>query len=64
MSESEWQNAYLQGGSALQLTDTKKKDAVSRSHSRVHRKNTEPRARKPHKDVRNTQPNRHGWLPE
>lgn len=54
----------LVGGSVLRPTDTKETAAVSRSHSRVHRRNKELRARKPYKDVRNTQPNRHGWLPE
>lgn len=36
MSESEWRNAYLQEGSVLQLTYTKKKGATSQSHSRVY----------------------------
>lgn len=44
MSESAWQNAHLQGGSVLRLTDTKETAAVSRPHSRVHRKNKELRA--------------------
>lgn len=38
MSESEWQNAHLQG-SVLQLTTTKKTDTVSRTHSRVYGRN-------------------------